>query len=583
MGAGSCSGAASSYRSYINLRLNACNWESPILIEGAYSQTDPPPETAANVTMNVTFTVTDPATLVNPAAYLLVVEDDIYYGGTTYSHIARAAHMEYVNLANQGDFVSITHEFPGLIEYQNRPGLKCVAWLQSMSGNHEIYQAAHIPMVADFQFAFDPAVGSVPNGNGSCEFSGTLVNISEASDDLTISLNNLFGWDAEFKLEGEASWHTDPSFVSLPASGETAVYMRVHTDGDVRIGTGGLDVYSAVSERTQTSLARVFNGSPAVLFVDDDGVRTDEIPIINGLDAAGYLYDHYDVFNDHAGNRPSASGMAGFNVVLYHMGWNSSSSPDADDLAELQAFMDTGGGLVMSSQALLNSTTAGPFTQDYLGIDSWTLDVGATEALGIPSDPISDGMSYALTYPMYYLNKADGLVLGGIATPIFNNESVDIIGARADNGTCRTVTLAWAINGFEEGGAYPNTHETLIDRSIIWIMEGQSQGVEDDILAAVPSAIRGVEPNPFMVNQGRATTIRMRLSNRAASAPISLDVMDLNGRLVNNLSSGHLASGISTASWDGRDMGGNPVGAGVYYAKLSTIEGTYSARMVVVR
>lgn len=583
VGASSCSGAASQYRSYINLRLNACNSESPILIEGAYSQTDPPPVSAANLSMTVTFTVTDPATLNNPAAYLLVVEDGIAYGGTTYNKIARAAHFEYVSLANQGDFVTITHDFPGSIEYQNRANLKCVAWLQSMSGNHEIYQAASIPMVADFQFAFEPAVGSVPNGNGTCEFSGTLVNISEASDDLTVSLNNTFGWDAEFKLEGEQTWHIDPSMVSLGASEETTIYMRVHTDGDVRIGTGGIDVYSAVSERTQVTLARVFNGSPAVLFVDDDGVRTDELPIINALDAAGYLYDHYDVFNDHAGNRPTADGMEGFNVVLYHMGWNSSDIPDADDLAAMQAFMDSGGGLIMSSQALFNNVTSGPFTQDYLGVDSWTLDVGADQANGIGSDPISDGMAYTLEYPMYYLNKADALVLNGIATPVFNNESVDIIGCRADNGTCRTVTFAWALNGFDEGGAYPNNHETIVDRSIIWIMEGQSQSVEDDVLAAVPSAIRGIEPNPFAVNQGHATTIRMRLSDRAASGPIQLDVMDLNGRLVDNLQTGHVAGGISTASWDGRDLNGNPVGAGVYYATLSTVEGVFSARMVVVR
>jgi hypothetical protein len=84
-----------------------------------------------------------------------------------------------------------------------------------------------------------------------------------------------------------------------------------------------------------------------------------------------------------------------------------------------------------------------------------------------------------------------------------------------------------------------------------------------------------VGPNPVT----GATRVSYALARAGAA---SLNVYDATGRQVRSLVSGILKAGAYAVSWDGRDVGGRQVPAGVYYVRFSA-DRSSTARVTVVR
>jgi hypothetical protein len=76
------------------------------------------------------------------------------------------------------------------------------------------------------------------------------------------------------------------------------------------------------------------------------------------------------------------------------------------------------------------------------------------------------------------------------------------------------------------------------------------------------------KPNPF----SQTVTLSFSL---AAGGPVELTVYSVGGRKVRTLVRGVREPGEYSLVWDGRDAGGNAVGAGVYYARLTTPQGRF--------
>lgn len=65
---------------------------------------------------------------------------------------------------------------------------------------------------------------------------------------------------------------------------------------------------------------------------------------------------------------------------------------------------------------------------------------------------------------------------------------------------------------------------------------------------------------------------------RAGSA--RLHVFDVAGRLVARLADGPIAEGPHSVSWNGRTGGGDPVGSGIYFARLETADGSRTLKVI---
>lgn len=83
-------------------------------------------------------------------------------------------------------------------------------------------------------------------------------------------------------------------------------------------------------------------------------------------------------------------------------------------------------------------------------------------------------------------------------------------------------------------------------------------------------------PNPF----NPETTITFTL---AAQEEITLHVYDVRGRHVRTLADGMTAAGAHEIVWNGRNDNGNPAGAGIYFCRLQTGEGSFTRKMVMVQ
>ena len=83
-------------------------------------------------------------------------------------------------------------------------------------------------------------------------------------------------------------------------------------------------------------------------------------------------------------------------------------------------------------------------------------------------------------------------------------------------------------------------------------------------------------PNPTRAG----LTVEFTLPAEAASG--SLALYDLTGRLVRSLHAGPLAAGPHRIAWDGRALGGERPGAGIYFLRLEAAERTEVVKTVVI-
>jgi hypothetical protein len=81
-------------------------------------------------------------------------------------------------------------------------------------------------------------------------------------------------------------------------------------------------------------------------------------------------------------------------------------------------------------------------------------------------------------------------------------------------------------------------------------------------------------PNPF----AGGTTINFALPS---PGPVELRVFDATGRRVRTLVADRLPAGAHQCHWNGRDDAGQPVGTGVYFARLRAGDRTLERKMVV--
>jgi hypothetical protein len=197
---------------------------------------------------------------------------------------------------------------------------------------------------------------------------------------------------------------------------------------------------------------------------------------------------------------------------------------------------------------------------------------------------VGDGIDAALTYTYPYLNHADDLIPNAFGTVALTSEAAARIAVRADNGSTRTVVLAFCLNAMDPDQPDPSNPKTLLARSIEWLLEASGQGVRPEPPQLAVSGVTAISPNPAIpAPGGPGLRIRLRISAAAAGNRVTLDVFDVNGRRVRGLFEGCPFAGPHALAWDGRDADGRSVAAGVYQLRLTTAEGRCDARAVLLR
>ena len=162
---------------------------------------------------------------------------------------------------------------------------------------------------------------------------------------------------------------------------------------------------------------------PCILLVDDDNDSPDTLPYYTAaLDALGY---EYGVFDTGGGDGPDLAGLQGYDMVLWFSGdtYGGAAGPNSTDEANLAAYLDGGGKLFLDSQDYLYDMGLTTFGQSYLGVASFTSDLGnATTKYGVAGDPVGDGLGpYPLTYPVDFTDYGDIVNAGAGASVAFRS------------------------------------------------------------------------------------------------------------------------------------------------------------------
>ncbi len=120
------------------------------------------------------------------------------------------------------------------------------------------------------------------------------------------------------------------------------------------------------------------------------------------------------------------------------------------------------------------------------------------------------------------------------------------------------------------------------DRNLMW-----SEWSDAVVFSVIVTGAAGMQPplettlapclpNPF----NPSTSIRFTL---AAPSRAGLTVYDLKGRRVRELTSGLLAAGEHVRIWDGRDIAGRAMPAGLYLVRLETDHGSIAGKAILLK
>lgn len=133
-----------------------------------------------------------------------------------------------------------------------------------------------------------------------------------------------------------------------------------------------------------------------------------------------------------------------------------------------------------------------------------------------------------------------------------------------------SVLIRWTMGTTDSSWQYTGWN---IDDVELWAMPTYVSGVGD--LPGQRLEL-GNHPNPF----NPLTKVEFALE---AAGFASLDVYDMQGRLVRRLVTAELAAGVHSVVWDGLDGDGRKVGSGVYLARLMAGGQTAEHKMVMLK
>ena len=105
-----------------------------------------------------------------------------------------------------------------------------------------------------------------------------------------------------------------------------------------------------------------------------------------------------------------------------------------------------------------------------------------------------------------------------------------------------------------------------------------SDNSSDSNESIVPEAFKLTQnyPNPF----NPSTSINFTVPELS---DVNISVCDINGRLVNTLINNTFSAGEYNVTWNGDDMAGNKVAAGIYMYNLTSGETSITNKMMLVK
>ncbi len=273
--------------------------------------------------------------------------------------------------------------------------------------------------------------------------------------------------------------------------------------------------------------------------------------------------------------RHAARSCSNFPVVVW---WCALTYPTltATDRAAITSYLAGGGKLFLTGQDIGWELCSGDSDNTDLAWYQNTLhttyvldDTNLNTVTGVSGDPISNGMSLALTASLNIYPDAI-TARDAYASNIFTYSATYKGGVKVDTGTCRICYLGF---GYETITTQAN-RRLLMQRILQWF--GVVPADVTDLPAGSRTATVSAFPNPAMGTAG----LRFDLP---ASGPVQLGIYALDGSLVRELLNEIRPIGTHNVVWDGRNAAGKLAPSGVYFYHLRAGQDQPSGKLVLTR
>ncbi len=326
-------------------------------------------------------------------------------------------------------------------------------------------------------------------------------------------------------------------------------------------------------------------GRPSVLLVDDDGGDDLEEVYQKDLEGLSVVYDIWDVF---ASGKISAQELVRYDVVIWLTGAQAESTLTAEDRYNLAAFLDAGKSLFLTGQNIGDEIGDEAFMNDYLHVAHLadTVSVFPLILQGVAGDTLSDNTKLLLIGAEPQLSPSAVQALqGAVDIYTYQGDPEDRAAAIRYESAKGYKVVYWAFGyeGVRGAGDYASPR-LLLERILDWFgVEIEPVGVEQDREdgGKLPDGyvLSQNYPNPFNAE----TTITYRLPPEAGRQGALLRIYNVLGQEVRTLAGERQAPGTYTVRWDGRDLQGEEVAAGIYFYRLEFCGVSQARKMVVLR
>ncbi|TET46273.1 Omp28-related outer membrane protein [candidate division TA06 bacterium] len=580
--------AGSNYSSYEALVTGREAVESPldITIDGTYSSG------TRSGTVTAYIEATDVINLTNLKLHFALTESEIYLSapnGQTVFHEAMRdmlpnANGESINISSPGDTIMRSRDFT-LDSTWVLQNCEIVVFVQS-DNTKEVLQGAKwkIPIdVPNLAYIENLIVDSLGNGDGRADpdeavdmiitlendpifQDATNVTATLSCDDPDVNITQGTVNYPDIPAGSVADNSSDPFKFSVDAAAQPhRAYFDLHVTAD----PGG---YS-MDYRFWIMLGR-----PDVLLVDDDNGTVFEIFFEPVLDSLHVAYDKWDIHYD-----VSSPALPLYHCVIWFTGDDSVATLTAQDQADLAAFLDGGGGLILTGQSIGEDISGTPFYSNYLHAGLVKPVTNDHILDGETGDPIGDGISLITAGSGGAGNQTSQDVIepvGGAST-VFNYSPDSAAAIRYDSGTYRVVYYAFGLEGLNKISIYSG-RDTVLARSLEWVGCPIPVGLEEE-------SIHQVRPTDHMALNCSPNPFRGLVGISAVPSPyeseITISVYDIAGRLVSRLFDGRPLDGHMpiVTEWDGMDYNGGEAGSGVYFVKLTCGALSKTEKVVLLR
>jgi FlgD Ig-like domain len=154
----------------------------------------------------------------------------------------------------------------------------------------------------------------------------------------------------------------------------------------------------------------------------------------------------------------------------------------------------------------------------------------------------------------------------------------DALGTTGGRSSSATMGL-----GFTSGQAVTGTslQTSLIETVGFWhpLVPGTVSVGPETLEQITPFRISDIVPNP----SSTAATIHFTVPLDLAAFGVSIEVVDLSGRIVRTLFAERHGPGVHTIRWDGRSGDGLPASSGIYFCRLEAGGHRSVRRLALVR